>query len=490
MKPIIYLLIFLFMLNLSFSQKVQVSPVEFNSTGDDFNSNITQNGRVIYFTSDRKGGKQRVFIVEQVGGEWNYPSEVRGDINEGQESGAVALTSDGQYMLFAAFDHETGGFGRTDIYSAEKVDGKWTNVKNLGANVNSDSWDSQPMISNDGNILFFVSDREGGFGGTDIYISVKSRDGWSKAVNAGKTINSESDEMTPVIGVDNVNFTFSSNRRGGYGESDIYVSKYRAGSFSKPENAGEPINSSADEYYYYSMPNTDKAYFSSSRSGGDGKLDIYQAVPNPFQSDAVFLLNGVVKDAKSGEPLGANIIITDLTTGTKVADLKSDDKTGEYYVILQQARTYSITADKKSYLFFSERYEVPKSDKGKEQTKDILLSPIAGGYTRLLIFFDFDKATLKNESIPELDRVAEFLKENPDIRIMLEGHTDDVGNADYNDKLSDNRAKSVKDYLIKNGIQEHRIQTIGYGLRKPLIKEKTDEARSTNRRVEMKILES
>ncbi len=487
MKNIIYVLIIILLVHSGYSQKVQVSPVEFNSSNDDFNSNLTQNGKVIYFTSNRKGDKQRIFSVEKIANEWDYPALVKGDINEGEEIGAVALTSDGQFMLFAAFEHTTGGYGRTDIYSAEKVDGKWTNIKNLGPNINSEYWDSQPMISNDGNVLFFVSDRPGGFGGTDIYISTKTKNGWSDAINAGKQINTESDEMTPVIGVDNVNFTFASNRPNGYGNSDIYISKYKSNTFSKPENAGEPINSPEDEYYYYSLPNSNHALFSTSR--GNGKLDIYSAIPNPYQSDAVFLLNGVVKDIKTGELLGANIIITDLSTGKKVAELKSDDKTGEYYVILQQARTYSITADKKNYLFFSERYEVPKVDKGSEQTKDIYLSPISGGNTRLLIFFDFDKSTLKDESIPELDRVVDFLKENSDIKIVLEGHTDDVGNSDYNDKLSDSRSKSVKEYLVKQGVNSSRIQTIGYGLRKPLIKEKTEEARSTNRRVEMKIIE-
>jgi outer membrane protein OmpA-like peptidoglycan-associated protein len=488
MKIIKYLVLILAVISSSFSQKVEVIPVDFNSSSDDFNSNITQNGRVIYFTSDKKSGKQKVYITEKTNKGWTSPSTAKGTINDGDQNGAVALTSDGQYMLFAAFEHEAGGYGRTDIYSAEKIDGEWSNVKNLGPNINSADWDSQPMISNDGNILFFVSDRSGGFGATDIYMSVKSNGEWGKAINLGKSINTENDEMTPVIGVDNINFTFSSNRPGGEGEFDIYVSKFKSNSFSAPKNAGTPINSEGDEFYFYSMPNTDEAYFSSSRSGGAGKLDIYKAVPNPYESESVYLLNGIVKDAKTQKPLGANIVITDLKTGKKVADLRSDDESGEYYVVLQQDRTYSITAEKDDYLFFSERYEVPKSAKGTESTKDIELSPISGGYTRLLIFFDFDKATLKDESIPELDRVVSFLKKNSKINVSIEGHTDDVGNADYNDKLSENRAATVKNYLTSNGIESKRINTIGFGFKKPVKTEKTEEARAANRRVEMKIL--
>lgn len=488
MKLIFTIYITLFSYVSIFGQ-VRVSPVEFNSSKDDFNSNISQNGKLIFFTSDRAGNKQKVYFTEDKNGKWQAPKEVDGDINEGKESGAVALTSDGQFMLFAAFDHEVGGFGRTDIYSAEKVKGIWKNIKNLGKNVNSKDWDSQPMISNDGNILFFVSDRDGGYGGTDIYISFKTTNGWSDAVNAGKSINTEYDEMTPVIGVDNVSFTFSSNRPGGKGEFDIYVTKYRNNKFEKPINADSPINSSSDEFYYYSMPNSDVAYFSSSRAGGAGNLDIYKAVPNPFESDAVFLLNGKVKDNKTGKPLGANIIITDLKSGDKVADLKSDDNTGDYFVVLQQDRSYSITADADDYLFFSEQYDVPKSEDGDSKTKDIELSPISGGNTRLLVFFDFDKATLKSESIPELDRVANFMKKSEKVKILLEGHTDNVGAADYNNKLSKSRADAVKDYLIKKGMSDTRINTIGYGFSKPKVDSNTPEARAANRRVEMKIVD-
>ncbi len=487
MKFFQYFILLILMFGISYSQKVEIIPIDFNSSYDDFNSNITKNGRVIFFTSGRDGS-QKVYISSRDGNSWSNPYKAKGKINDGDQNGAVSLTSDGQYMLFAATSHEVKGYGRTDIYSAEKVDGKWTNIKNLGPNINSEYWDSQPMISNDGNILFFVSDRPGGYGGTDIYMSVKKDGEWAKAVNAGKMINSEDDEMAPVIGIDDINFTFSSDRPGGYGGLDIYVSKFKANSFSKPINAGSPINSSGDDLYYYSMPNSDEAYFSSSRDGGSGKLDIYKAVPNPYNSESVYLLSGVVKDIISKDFLGANIVITDLKTKKKVADLRSDDETGEYFVVLQQDRIYSITAEKDGYLFYSERYEVPKVAKGTELQKDIELSPIRDGNTRLLIFFDFDKATLKDESYPELDRAVRFLTKHSHINISIEGHTDDVGTADYNKKLSENRAKTVKDYLVKNGISANRIKTVGHGFSIPIKKEKTEEARSLNRRVEMKII--
>lgn len=485
----IYKLIFILFLSFSFqvNAQVKVKPVEFNSSFDDFNSNITKNGKAIFFTSSRSGNGQKIYLVEESIGGWNNVNILKSNINDGKENGAVSITADGQRMYFSSFKHSEESIGRTDIYYAEKVNGEWTNIKNLGNLINSKEWDSQPMISSDGNILFFVSDRPGGFGGTDIYMSFKTAGGWSPAVNAGNTINTQYNEMSPVIGVDNTNFSFSSDRPGGSGGYDIYITKFRNNVFSAASNANSPINSSADEYYYYSMPNSDVAFFTSSRGEGSGGLDIYSAIPNPYGSEAVFLLSGIVKDAQTGSPLGAEIIITDLSSGEQVAELRSDDKTGEYFVVLQQGRTYSITADKTDYLFFSERYEVPRNAKGTSQSKDILLSPISGGNTRLLIFFDFDKSTLQKESIPELERAVAFLRKNSSLKITLEGHTDDVGGEEYNKKLSESRAAAVKDYLVSKQIEAERINTLGYGLSKPLVKEKTDEARAANRRVEMKI---
>lgn len=472
-----------------FSQNIEITPLDINSSRDDFNSAITQNSRVIYFTSERKGRQQYIYSTERTGSGWSTPTMLNSEINSGIQIGAVTLTPDGQFMIFSAFDHPKSGQGRTDLYSAKKIDGDWTAVRNLGPMINSDFWDSQPSISSDGNTLYFVSDRPGGYGGTDIYVSRKTRDGWSRPENLGPTVNSSYDEMSPVIGSDNKSLTFSSNKAGGFGGFDIYFTKQSNNTFSNPRNAGEPINSSADEYYYYSLPNSKYAYFSSDRSGGEGALDIYMAFPNPFQSESVVLVSGTVSDALSKFPLGAEITVTDLGSRNKVAEMRSDDKSGLYYVVLQPGKVYSITASKKGYVFYSDRIQIPATEIGHEETKDIQLYPLAQGNTRLLVFFDFDKAILKDESIPELERIIEFLRDNSEVKIQLEGHTDDVGTDDYNEKLSLNRANAVKDYLVSAGIESNRIKTAGYGKRRPLKKDILEESRSLNRRVEMKIIE-
>ena len=469
----------------AYSQKIEIIPVDFNSTYDDFAPCLTQYGRLMYFTSERSRGQQKIFVVERTKDGWGSPDRLPSNINDGLQNGSVAMTPDGQFMIFAAYDNSYGTQGRTDLYSARKVKGEWTDVKNLGPDINSDYWDSQPTLSSDGTTLYFASDRPGGFGGIDIYMSKRTNKGWSKATNLGSFINSSDDDMAPIIAADNSSFTFASNRSGGQGGFDIYITKKKDDSWGAMKNAGVPINSAADDMFYYSQPNSNIAYFSSNRSGGSGELDIYTAVPNPYQSDAVVLIQGIVRDAETNQPLGCDIIVTDLRTQKKVAEFQSDDESGNYYVILQPGRTYSITAEKEGYIFYSDRFEIPATTKGYEETKDIYLSPTG---TRLLLFFDFDKSILKDESIPELERVIEYLRDHPDVNIQVEGHTDDQGTHEYNDKLSLERAQAVRQYLISAGIPGNRISAVGYGKRKPLVDAKTDEARAKNRRVEMKIL--
>lgn len=467
------------------AQDVQVRPWEFNSSSDDFAPAQAHNGRQFYFTSDRRGGKQRVFeITRNADGMYELAGMTEGEINDAKQAGSVTLTPDGNYMVFAAYEHESRSEGRTDLYSARRVKGEWTEITNLGPTVNSDSWDSQPSITSDGSTLYFASDRPGGQGGTDIYVAYRTREGWTRAQNLGSAVNSMYDDMSPIISADNKTFSFASNRGGGFGGFDIYFTRLSGTSFAAPRNAGEPINSSSDEYFYVPLQNTNVAYFSSDRPGGDGALDVYTAVPNPNEPEAVVYVTGVVSDAETREPLGSVVTITDLKSNKKIASFNSDDETGEYYVVLIPGRTYSITSTRPGYLFYSERFEIPANEKGREIRKDIELSK---NVTRLLVFFDFDKSELKDESIPELERIADFLRDRASVAVLLEGHTDDVGDADYNMKLSRDRAASVKKWLSDHGIEASRIETKGYGESQPLVRETTEEARATNRRVEMKI---
>lgn len=469
-------------------QSIVIKSFEYNSGGDDLAPSITRNGNMMTFTSEGSNG-QKLYILDNSNGRWQSPDEMESNINSGKNTGSATMTSDGQYMIFASFEHDVKGIGRTDLYSSRKVNGKWQDVQNLGSAINSSSWDSQPSLSTDGTTLYFTSDRSGGMGESDIYVSKRQKDGsWSKAELA-QGINSISDDMSPSIAPDNSTLYFSSNRQGSVGGFDIYTSRGKNGNFSKPINIGEPINSVSDEYFYTALPNSTTAYFASNRVGGQGGLDIYTATPNPEMPSPVVTMKGVVHDALTNKNLGANVVITDMKTRQRVADLRSDDITGEYFVTLTAGRSYLVTATRQDYVFYSERIDVPTTEQGHEVEKDIDLTPVGDlGSTRLLVFFDSDKSALKDESLADLDRAVEFLQSNSNVKVRIEGHTDDVGDDEYNMQLSNRRAESVKVYLIQQGIDKQRISSIGLGESKPKIRGTSDEIRSQNRRVEMKVV--
>ncbi len=478
--------------------EIKITKMPFNGTYDDFAPVIIRGGRSMIFTSARPGpysssGEQSLFVSENQGGrQWGDAQPISQGLARAEHVGAAALTPDGNFMIFAAYDWDAAnddqnGSGRTDLYSAVRVGGAWGEVQNLGPVVNSDGWDSQPSLSPDGRLLFFASDRKGGFGGTDIYVSRLTAAGWSAPVNLGSQINTAFNEMAPTFSPDGKVLFFSSNGLGGVGGYDLFAAhggNQMGMNWKDVENMGTPINSTGDEYFWVSVPNSTDGYFSSDR-GGD--QDIYLAVPNPFPPEALVTVTGHVADAVSRHPIAASITVTDLTTGEAIANYRTDDLTGDYYVMLPRGRHYSITAEAPNYIFYSDEYEVPKDTKGEELTKDIFLQPTSGGTTRLLVYFDYDKADLQDESLPDLRRAVQFLKNNPDVTAEVAGHTDSIGNATYNRDLSERRADAVRQYLIDHGVAPSRLKAVGYGELQPVADNGTPEGRARNRRVELRV---
>lgn len=467
------------------AQTVTVEPLQINTRYDDFAPCITQHGATMLFSSDVDGRGQRIMMSTSRDGEWTLVSPLDGDMNDAKHSGCATLTPDGQMMVFSSTGHDVQGAGRTDLYVAYKRKGAWRDVAALGALVNSPSYDAQPSITSDGRTLYFVSDRPGGQGETDVFVVTYDGTDWTVPVPLSG-VNSPWHEMSPVISADGRTLYFGSNRPGGAGGYDVYVATVQNGAATSVRRMREPINSAADELFYTALPNTDRALLSRSTAAGD--LDISLVTPNPFPGEPVTLVDGVVRDAASRAPLGAEITVTDLKSGKRIATLRSDDATGAYYVTLTAGRTYSITAMAEDHVFYSERYEVPSGAKGRAVTKDIALSSLKGGNARLLVFFDLDKSELKSESMPELERVIALLRQTPTMRIEFDGHTDDQGNDSYNDALSQRRADAVRSYVVSAGIDASRLIARGFGKRRPMAQGTTDDVRQLNRRVEMQIL--
>ncbi len=333
---------------------------------------------------------------------------------------------------------------------------------------------------------FLLFRRMGGQGGTDLWMTTRPYGGeWRPAVNLGAMVNTVGDELAPAMAADNKTLYFSSDQHPGMGGLDVYRTVYAGAAWSAPVHMGTPINSEEDDYFCGLFLNSKDMMFASTRGGGRGGLDLYLAVPNPLPPSAVTTVTGRVSDSNTDAPLGATLTIRDIRSNAIVSSFHSDDVDGSYIVVLQPGRDYVMTAESQGYLFYSERFSIP-DDAGNDMIrKDVKLTR---DLVRLLVFFDFDKATMKSESYVDLDRAADWLRANPDMRVEVAGHTDNVGARDYNRKLSQDRAEAVVQYLIGKGIPSSRLRAAGYGMDQPIVGNDTEEGRAQNRRVEFRVV--
>ncbi|MFZ1730631.1 MAG: OmpA family protein [Bacteroidota bacterium] len=455
-----------------------------NSSDNDFAPLLLGNGRVMYFTSDRDGD-QNIYSAIQGTGNWDQAQEAGPSLNSSGDEGGTTITPDGHWMVFTACERPDS-YGDCDLYIAEYIGGSWRNVKNLGPNVNSPSWDSQASISPDGMMLFFTSERPGGSGGTDIWMSTRSYGGeWKMATNLGRVVNTHGDELAPNIAADNKTLYFSSDMHPGIGGQDIYRAKNSGSGWTSPQHLGTPINSEYDDYFCSLKLNSEDMYFSSNRPGGGGDLDIYLAIPNPLPPGAVTTVVGIVSDSQSKTPLGATLTVRDIQSNEVLSSFQSDAVDGNYIVVLQPGKTYVITAEAPGYLFYSDRFDVPADSKNNSVRKDI---PMTRDIVRMLVYFDFNQASLQPASSVDLSRAVDWLKANPTVKVELAGHTDNVGAKDYNRKLSLDRAQAVLDYLVGKGVSPPRLRAVGLGMDEPITTNETEEGRSMNRRVEFRVI--
>jgi len=399
---------------------------------------------------------------------------------------------DGKTMVFAACNREDGK-GSCDIYFSRKVGNNWTPAQNMGYPINTSAWESQPSISSDGRTLYFVSNRKGGFGDKDIWMSQLGDDGyWQEPVNLGEDINTKEMDASPFIHADNQTLYFSSTGHLGMGGFDLFVSKRMVdGSFTEPKNLGYPINTFKDEEYLIVNAKGDKAYFSSNRPDSR-KRDIYQfELYEDIRPTEVTYVKGIIYDATNSKGLRSTIELIDLSTSKKVITSYSDKKTGKYLICLTTNTNYAFNVSKNGYLFYSENFSLKERTEFTEPYKmDIALSPIETGKSVVMknIFFDTDSYNIKSESYTELDKLVSFMTLNSGIKVEIGGHTDNVGQKDYNLTLSENRAKSVYDYIVSKGISKERLSYKGYGMTKPIVDNDTLENRAKNRRTEFKII--
>jgi hypothetical protein len=497
--------------NCEFAIEAMKNPVPFNpvsvgkginTSDDEYWPSITADGQTLMFTRQARPGNngkwngvyQEDFYISYLSGAvWGNAFNAGSPLNSGQNEGAQSLSSDGNYMYFTACDR-SGGLGSCDIFFSASENGKWSLPVNLGSPVNSSSWESQPSINADGKMLFFSSNRPGGNGGKDLWYSVfKANKKWSTPKNLGNIINTPGDEMSPFIHFDGKTLYFSSDGRPGMGSLDIYFSRMKEdSSWTEPKNLGYPINTYNDEMGLTIESGGQKAYFSSKRDEQGGKniysFKLYESV----RPDPVAYLKGKVSDKETGKMLIAEYELINLSTG-KTAVTNSTDGNGNFLVCLPSGFNYGLNVSKKGYLFYSENFMFEGQHTVMEPfLKKIKLSPLKVGEKMLLanVFYEVDSWQLKKESMAELNKLCNLLKENKDLKIEIGGYTDSTGSDEYNFSLSEKRALSVVDFLVLNGISSERLKYKGFGNTSPVGDNITSEGRKLNRRTEVQIIEN
>ena len=473
-----------------------------NTTDDEYWPSITADGQTLMFTRQPKismnpkllGLNQEDFYISYFrDNKWQMAINAGPPLNTNQNEGAQTLSSDGSYMYFTACDRP-GGFGSCDIYFSAFNEGKWSIPSNLGPPINTSYWETQPSVSADGKTLFFSSSRPGGLGGKDLWFStLNDKNMWTNPKNMGKTINTAGDEMSPFIHFDGRTLYFASNGRIGMGGFDIFMTRMNDDStWTEPKNLGYPINTFNDEMGLIIESNGQKAYFSAIRDKSNGKdifsFDIYESI----RPDPVSYLKGKVYDKETGKLLKADYELINLSSN-QITIKNSTDGAGNFLVCLPSGYNYGINVNKEGYLFYSENFMFEGEHTVVEPfIKKISLSPIKVGEKVLLtnVFYEVDSWELKKESTLELDNLVKLLTDNKDVTIEIGGHTDVTGSAEYNLDLSEKRALSVVNYLIKKGISADRLKHKGYGNTLPISDNMSAEGRKLNRRTEAKIIES
>jgi len=500
--------------NCTFIEQALKNPVPFdpkslgeniNTEGFEYLPSLTADENMLIYTA-RVEGQEDFFISHRKDGVWQKGKALEA-INTPLNEGAQSISADGKYLVFTACDRKDG-FGQCDLYFSEVKGNRWTPAKNLGQTINTAASEKQPSISADGQSLYFSSNRKGGYGGLDIYVSHRTIDGqWKKPENIGAVINTGGNEKTPFIHADGQTLYFLSDGHPGMGLEDIFLSRYtKEKQWGAPHNLGYPINTKAHELAMVVSLDGQTAYFASNRTaentespagyneqGKQKTTDLYAFELYPeARPQLVTYVKAIVKDAETKKKLSAKVEFINLQTGeTHVSS--TTDQDGEFLICLPVGKDYALNVSKDKFLFHSENFALAKqANVEKPYLLNIDLHPIpevaetvekpSREIVLKNIFFDTGSANLDKSSFVELNRLVDLLEKNPAIRIQLNGHTDEVGDAAANLDLSERRAKAVYDYLIDRKVDAKRLRFKGYGESQPIDTNSTEEGRQNNRR--------
>jgi len=463
-----------------------------NSNKEDYGPTIGNVDTLLLFTSKRNSNKdpmnktynEDLFYTVRQDTMWGFAEDFK-TINTPYNEGSACLSANGKLLYFARCNSPDSQ-GSCDIFVAELMpNGNWGNVHNLGPNINSPAWDSQPSLSHSGDTLFFASDRIGGFGFSDIYFSVRGMDGqWQKALNMGPIINTRGFEVSPFFHHRFNVLYFSSNGQPlNFGDFDIYKSYRQANSWQEPKNIGPLVNGSGSEYYFTIDSESNKLYYARSAPDDLANLDLHSfPVPMEAHPEAVAKLKGTLVDSRTKKPMRGIVSIIDLDKGVEVAPkfLRED---GSFDFNLINKRNYLLIIQGDDFFRIEELFFM---DGDTEMNREA--EPIESKIAFKSLEFENGKADILPAMHQDLDKLANFLIDHPKFKLDISGHTDSQGKEEANLRLSQARADAIKAYLIYEfKIDAKRIEAHGFGSSKPIVNEKDDEDRKVNRRVEFGI---
>lgn len=457
---------------------------------------LTADQQELIFTRRLGNGAEHdedlVVCRKETNGRWGRPQPISKNVNSSLNEGTCTISADGRKLIFTSCVGRQS-YGSCDLYESVKVGNEWLAPKNLGPNVNSPEWESQPALSADGRTLYFVSDRRGGAGRRDIWVSTLDENGqWSRARNLGSPVNTSADEISPFIHANDNTLYFASTGHTGFGGYDIFLCEKTPGGWSSPVNLGRPLNDHEDQFSLFITADGKKGYYSHEESSQTGALSRIYEMDIPATQQIRFKSNyvkGEVTDRMTGQKLKARIELYNIESNSLVSVVESDSVTGQYLMVLTQGAEYALYVNKSGYLFQSLHFNYAGVSDFEPIIQNILLDPVASGSVAVLknLFFDTDKYELKEKSVTELEKIMRFLTENPAVRIEISGHTDNTGNPAYNRQLSEKRAQAVYNYLTNRGIEPSRLTIKGYGQTRPVAPNSTEEGKQLNRRIEFLI---
>ena len=453
---------------------------------------LTADEETLIFSGMTAEREENIYTTHRIKGGWDVPEQISKSINTPDNEGTCAISADGRTLVLTACNRPDS-FGGCDLYISHKEGKDWSTPQNLGDAINTRERETQPSLSADGHTLYFSSDRRGGVGKDDIWVTtLNAQNKWTEPKNLGNVINTPDEEIAPFIHDNGHTLFYSSNGLPGMGGYDIFITKRLDTTWSEPQNIGYPINTVAEQVGLFISANGKNAYYTDDNTDkAKGRSLLYTfALPESLKNQITptRYAKGKIFDKKTGKALASTIELYDLKTQEKVSEYTSDATTGAFLAVLNKGSEYAFYVSKPDYLFKSLSFSI--TDSTTSVNLDIPLEAVEKDRVETLnnIFFKTGEFNLDEKSKVELNRMVDFLNKNKNLKIEISGHTDDVGSDQANVELSKKRATAVLEYLEKSGILQDRLTAKGYGKTKPVVPNNSETNRQQNRRIEWRVL--